>query len=162
MDTILNKYKGPSTYRSSAMTVLSKTITMGKVEGSVQVGQKAESYLYLGTLSPLLMRLHTLFLQAVRTALKKLEEGGSIEDAKAVCEPEVLSQIFKWKVLHLAFQTWPQRSLVDPFLHFWLILLNVCFFCFRISSKFILLPFSMVHAIPPSAVILLSPTNFNW
>ncbi|CAH8358814.1 unnamed protein product [Eruca vesicaria subsp. sativa] len=70
MDTILEKYKGPSTYRSSAMTVLSKTITMGKVEGSVQ---------------------------AVRTALKKLKEGGSIEDAKAVCEPEVLSQIFKWK-----------------------------------------------------------------
>lgn len=70
MDTILDKYKGPSTYRSSAMSVLSKTITMGKVEGSVQ---------------------------AVRTALKKLEEGGSIEDAKAVCEPEVLSQIFKWK-----------------------------------------------------------------
>lgn len=70
MNTILAKYKGPSTYRSSAMSVLSKTITMGKVEGSVQ---------------------------AVRTALKKLEEGGSIEDAKAVCEPEVLSQIFKWK-----------------------------------------------------------------
>ncbi|KAL0875351.1 hypothetical protein Bca101_025056 [Brassica carinata] len=72
MDTILDKYKGPSTYRSSAMSVLSKTITMGKVEGSVQ---------------------------AVRTALKKLEEGGSIEDAKAVCEPEVLSQIFKWKIV---------------------------------------------------------------
>ncbi|KAF8095268.1 hypothetical protein N665_0338s0023 [Sinapis alba] len=70
MDTILDKYKGPSTYRSSGMSVLSKTITMGKVEGSVQ---------------------------AVRTALKKLEEGGNIEDAKAVCEPEVLSQIFKWK-----------------------------------------------------------------
>lgn len=103
MNTILAKYKGPSTYRSSAMSVLSKTITMGKVEGSVQVGSKAEPYLYLGTLSPLLTRLQTLFLQAVRTALKKLEEGGSIEDAKAVCEPEVLSQIFKWKVLHLAF-----------------------------------------------------------
>lgn len=38
MDTILENYKGPSTYRSSAMSVLSKTITMGKVEGSVQVG----------------------------------------------------------------------------------------------------------------------------
>jgi hypothetical protein len=38
-----------------------------------------------------------LVLQAIRTALKKLEEGGNIEDAKAVCEPEVLSQILKWK-----------------------------------------------------------------
>lgn len=104
------------------------------------------------------MRLQTLFLQAVRTALKKLEEGGSIEDAKAVCEPEVLSQIFKWKVLSLAFLTWPQLSVLAILVNS----LNVCFFCFRISSKFILLPFSMVHAIPPSVVILLSPTNFNW
>lgn len=41
-----------------------------------------------------------LCMQAIRTALKKLEEdGSSIEDAKAVCEPEVLNQIFKWKVV---------------------------------------------------------------
>jgi len=25
--------------------------------------------------------------------------GGSIQDAKAVCDPDVLKQIFKWKVL---------------------------------------------------------------
>ncbi|KAL6311060.1 hypothetical protein AAG906_011902 [Vitis piasezkii] len=35
--------------------------------------------------------------KALRAALKKLEGGGSIEDAKAVCEPEVLNQIVKWK-----------------------------------------------------------------
>lgn len=37
-------------------------------------------------------------MQAIRTALQKFEEGCSIEDAKTVCEPEVLSQLFKWKV----------------------------------------------------------------
>ncbi|CAI9265055.1 unnamed protein product [Lactuca saligna] len=51
-------------------TGLDKTITMGKVEASVK---------------------------AVRTALKKLEDGGSVEDAKAVCEPNVLNQLTKWK-----------------------------------------------------------------
>uniref|UniRef100_A0A1J3GNX8 PHD finger-containing protein n=1 Tax=Noccaea caerulescens TaxID=107243 RepID=A0A1J3GNX8_NOCCA len=70
MDAILNKYKAPSTHTNSTMNVVNKTITMGKVEGSIQ---------------------------AVRTALKRLEEGGNIEDAKAVCEPEVLNQIVKWK-----------------------------------------------------------------
>ncbi|PON48472.1 Cdk-activating kinase assembly factor [Parasponia andersonii] len=47
-----------------------KDITSGKVEGSVK---------------------------AIRTALKKLDEGCRIEDAKAVCEPEILTQIFHWK-----------------------------------------------------------------
>ncbi|KAG7538033.1 Zinc finger PHD-type [Arabidopsis suecica] len=71
MGTILKKFKVQSTMNTnSSRNVVDKTITMGKVEGSVQ---------------------------AVRTALKKLEEGGKIEDAKAVCEPEVLSQILKWK-----------------------------------------------------------------
>jgi ribosomal protein L17 len=73
MGTILKKFKIQSTMSThSTRNVVDKTITMGKVEGSVQ---------------------------AIRTALKKLEEGGNIEDAKAVCEPEVLSQILKWKVL---------------------------------------------------------------
>ncbi|XVF71803.1 hypothetical protein PTKIN_Ptkin12aG0068500 [Pterospermum kingtungense] len=54
-------------FRSS---VVDKTITLGRVEASVK---------------------------AVRTALEKLEAGGSLEDAKAVCGPEVLKQIFKWK-----------------------------------------------------------------
>ncbi|XP_019092074.1 PREDICTED: protein ENHANCED DOWNY MILDEW 2-like [Camelina sativa] len=70
MGTILKKFKVQSMHTNSTRNVVDKTITMGKVEGSVQ---------------------------AVRTALKKLEEGGNIEDAKAVCEPEVLRQISKWK-----------------------------------------------------------------
>ncbi|KAK9077390.1 hypothetical protein SSX86_005727 [Deinandra increscens subsp. villosa] len=49
---------------------LDKTITMGKVEASVQ---------------------------AVKAALKKLEDGGSVEDAKAVCEPKILNQLIRWK-----------------------------------------------------------------
>ncbi|XP_019155530.1 PREDICTED: protein ENHANCED DOWNY MILDEW 2-like [Ipomoea nil] len=36
-------------------------------------------------------------VKAVQAALKKLDEGHSIEDAKAICEPEVLKNIFKWK-----------------------------------------------------------------
>ncbi|KAK1305838.1 hypothetical protein QJS10_CPA10g01897 [Acorus calamus] len=35
--------------------------------------------------------------KAVRTALQKLKEGSSIEDAKAVCEPEIVNQIIKWR-----------------------------------------------------------------
>ena len=38
------------------------------------------------------------FPQDVKSALKKLEEGGIIDDAKAVCEPDVLQQMYKWKV----------------------------------------------------------------
>ncbi|KAL0908131.1 hypothetical protein M5K25_022604 [Dendrobium thyrsiflorum] len=35
---------------------------------------------------------------AVRTALEKLEGGGNVEDAKAVCEPEILKRLIKWNV----------------------------------------------------------------
>ena len=42
-------------------------------------------------------------LQAVRMALAKLEDGCSIDDAQAVCEPEILNQIFKWKVVALNY-----------------------------------------------------------
>ncbi|CAL0321604.1 unnamed protein product [Lupinus luteus] len=51
-------------------TVFNKNLTQGKVEGSVK---------------------------AIRTALQRLEEGCSIEDAKAICEPGILSQLFMWK-----------------------------------------------------------------
>nr|KJB42801.1 hypothetical protein B456_007G168700 [Gossypium raimondii] len=47
-----------------------KSITLGRVEASVK---------------------------AVRAALQKLEAGASLEDAKNVCGPEVIKQIFKWK-----------------------------------------------------------------
>ncbi|KAK1307084.1 hypothetical protein QJS10_CPA10g01895 [Acorus calamus] len=35
----------------------------------------------------------------VRTALQKLKEGCSIEDAKAVCEPEIVNQIITWRIV---------------------------------------------------------------
>ncbi|KAL9441710.1 hypothetical protein AB3S75_020248 [Citrus x aurantiifolia] len=71
VEEILKRHKIPSTHAYSSKSAVDKAITLGKVEGSVE---------------------------AIRTALKKLDvDGSSIEDAKAVCEPEVLSQIFKWK-----------------------------------------------------------------
>ncbi|KAK7267304.1 hypothetical protein RIF29_19973 [Crotalaria pallida] len=50
-------------------TVL-KNLTQGKVEGSVK---------------------------AIKSAVQRLEEGCNIEDAKAICEPGILSQVFIWK-----------------------------------------------------------------
>ncbi|KAL6512442.1 Protein ENHANCED DOWNY MILDEW 2 [Orobanche hederae] len=67
---ILKKYPVPSNYSYSMKDVLDKKLSLGKVEVSVE---------------------------AVRTALRKLDEGCSIEDAEAVCGPQVLKQIFKWK-----------------------------------------------------------------
>ncbi|KAL1300637.1 hypothetical protein AAHE18_18G196000 [Arachis hypogaea] len=51
-------------------TGFDKSLTLGKVEGSVK---------------------------AIQTALQKLEEGCSIEDAKAICEPGILHQLFIWQ-----------------------------------------------------------------
>ncbi|KAK6947009.1 hypothetical protein RJ641_000482 [Dillenia turbinata] len=70
MEGIVAKHKVPSTHTYSSRSVVDKTITLGKVEGSVE---------------------------ALRTALQKLEKGGTIDDASAVCEPEVLNQIIRWK-----------------------------------------------------------------
>ncbi|XP_038688579.1 protein ENHANCED DOWNY MILDEW 2 isoform X2 [Tripterygium wilfordii] len=70
MESVVKKHKMPSTHKYSARYVVDKTITTGKVEGSVE---------------------------AVRAALQKLENGCSIEDAKVVCEPEILSQVSKWR-----------------------------------------------------------------
>ncbi|PWA62622.1 zinc finger, RING/FYVE/PHD-type, Methyltransferase, trithorax [Artemisia annua] len=63
-------------------TGLDKSITMGKVEASVK---------------------------AVGRAWQILETGGSIEDAKAVCEPNVLNQLNRWKN--------KLRVFLAPFLH---------------------------------------------
>ncbi|KAL6010273.1 hypothetical protein ACLOJK_000704 [Asimina triloba] len=73
LEDIISKQKLPSTYSHFSRNI-DKTITQGKVEH---------------------------FVEAVRAALQKLEEGGNIEDAKAVCEPEILNQIIKWKVVKL-------------------------------------------------------------
>jgi len=40
-----------------------------------------------------------VYIQAVQTALRKLESGCSIQDVKAFCDPDDLKQLFKWKVL---------------------------------------------------------------
>ncbi|KAK7286951.1 hypothetical protein RJT34_22323 [Clitoria ternatea] len=63
-------------------TVFDKNLTRGKVESSVK---------------------------AIQTALQRLEEGCSTEEAKAICEPGILQQVFIW-----------QRQLkvyLAPFLH---------------------------------------------
>uniref|UniRef100_A0A6V7QWW2 Zinc finger PHD-type domain-containing protein n=1 Tax=Ananas comosus var. bracteatus TaxID=296719 RepID=A0A6V7QWW2_ANACO len=69
LEDIKKKLTRPSTY-SSSLRFTGKGITTGKVEGAVE---------------------------AVKAALQKLENGTSVEDAKAVCEPNVLGQIVKWK-----------------------------------------------------------------
>ncbi|XP_028758489.1 protein ENHANCED DOWNY MILDEW 2 isoform X2 [Neltuma alba] len=38
-------------------------------------------------------------VDAVRAALKRLDEGKSIQDAEFVCDPDVLKQIFKWRIV---------------------------------------------------------------
>ncbi|GAB2285220.1 hypothetical protein Dimus_019673 [Dionaea muscipula] len=68
-DEIICKLKVPSTYSNSRNT-LDKNVTKGKVDAAVE---------------------------AVRRALQKLEDGCSIDDAMAVCGPDVLDQIQRWK-----------------------------------------------------------------
>ncbi|XP_019707884.1 protein ENHANCED DOWNY MILDEW 2 isoform X2 [Elaeis guineensis] len=68
LEDVSRKCMVPSTHAYSARHI-DKSITQGKVEVSVE---------------------------AIRAALQKLEKGGSVEDAKAVCEPDVLKQILKW------------------------------------------------------------------
>nr|KYP59504.1 Histone-lysine N-methyltransferase NSD3 [Cajanus cajan] len=70
MESILEKHTFDSTHTQSLKNVVEKTITMEKLEDSVD---------------------------AVRSALRKLENGCSIQDVKAVCDPDVLKQIFMWK-----------------------------------------------------------------
>ncbi|XP_042418884.1 protein ENHANCED DOWNY MILDEW 2-like isoform X1 [Zingiber officinale] len=84
MEDIIRKYPRPSThsYGSGTRHNIDKSITLGKVEGSVE---------------------------AIRTVLQKLEKGGSVEDAKAICEPEILRQMIKWRER--------LRVYLAPFLH---------------------------------------------
>ncbi|TVU11145.1 hypothetical protein EJB05_44712 [Eragrostis curvula] len=48
-------------------------------------------------------------VQAVEAALKKLDNGGNVDDAKAVCEPDVLKQLARW---HSKI-----RVYISPFIH---------------------------------------------
>ncbi|KAI3457754.1 hypothetical protein Pfo_014417 [Paulownia fortunei] len=70
VEEFLDEQRRKCTHSSSPHFRVDKIITMGKVERSVQ---------------------------AIQAALKKLQEGGTIKDAKAVCEPAVLTQSIKWK-----------------------------------------------------------------
>ncbi|KAL5726355.1 hypothetical protein ACHQM5_009405 [Ranunculus cassubicifolius] len=63
-------HKVPLTYSNSWKAVVDKTITLGKVEDVVK---------------------------AVRAAVQKLDAGESVEDAKAVCGPELVKQLIGWK-----------------------------------------------------------------
>nr|XP_009774259.1 PREDICTED: uncharacterized protein LOC104224336 [Nicotiana sylvestris] len=79
MDKLV-KQISPTTHAYSSK--FDKSITLGKVEGSIE---------------------------AIRAALQILDEGGKIEDAKAVCEPGLLDQIMKWRS--------KLRVYLAPFLH---------------------------------------------
>ncbi|PUZ51084.1 hypothetical protein GQ55_6G145200 [Panicum hallii var. hallii] len=68
LDDISRQCAIPSTYTSSGRQI-DKIIAWGKLERSIQ---------------------------AVQDALQKLEHGGTIDDAKAVCEAEVLRQLTRW------------------------------------------------------------------
>ncbi|KAK8468512.1 hypothetical protein PHAVU_006G049800 [Phaseolus vulgaris] len=70
LEDVVKEHKFSTTHTHSLKNVVEKTITLGKLEGSVE---------------------------AVRTALRMLEGGHNIRDAAAVCGPDVLNQIFKWK-----------------------------------------------------------------
>ncbi|TVU06566.1 hypothetical protein EJB05_49787 [Eragrostis curvula] len=81
LDDISRRCAIPSTYASSGRQI-DKIIAQGKLERSVQ---------------------------AVQAALQKLENGGTVDDAKAVCEVEVLRQITRWNT--------KLRVYLAPFIH---------------------------------------------
>lgn len=68
LEDISRRFFIPSTYASAGRQI-DKIIARGKLERSVQ---------------------------GVQAALQKLEDGGTLDDAKAVCEPEVLRQLIRW------------------------------------------------------------------
>ncbi|KAK7316808.1 hypothetical protein RJT34_00536 [Clitoria ternatea] len=70
LEDVIKEHKFVATHTHSLKSVVERTITLGKLEGSVE---------------------------AVRTALRMLEDGHNIRDAEAICGPDVLNQIFKWK-----------------------------------------------------------------
>ncbi|XP_073003721.1 protein ENHANCED DOWNY MILDEW 2-like [Typha latifolia] len=81
LEDITKNHTIPSTHAYSAKHI-DKAITRGKIEGSVE---------------------------AVQTALQKVDDGATVEDAKAVCEPEILKQLIKWSN--------KLRVYLAPFLH---------------------------------------------
>ncbi|RXH82772.1 hypothetical protein DVH24_003270 [Malus domestica] len=70
LEDVIRKHPIPTTHAYSSKFFVNKKMLLGKVEGSTE---------------------------AVRTALQKLENWCSTEDAEAVCEHDVLNRIFMWK-----------------------------------------------------------------
>ncbi|CAM8986919.1 unnamed protein product [Rhodiola kirilowii] len=70
MEKILERRKGPSTHSYFSREAFDKNITQGKVEAAVE---------------------------AIRSALEKLDSGASVQEAKDICEPRVLTNVLKWK-----------------------------------------------------------------
>ncbi|OAY68730.1 Protein ENHANCED DOWNY MILDEW 2 [Ananas comosus] len=68
LDNVISNRTMPSTYAYSAKHI-DKVITRGKIEVS---------------------------LEAIQAAIQKIDEGGNLEDAKALCEPEIVKQLIKW------------------------------------------------------------------
>ncbi|KAL6842480.1 hypothetical protein ACP4OV_027715 [Aristida adscensionis] len=68
LDDISRRFAIPSTYAASGRRI-DKILAWGKLERSVE---------------------------AVKAALQKLDNGGTVDDAKAVCEAEVLKQLTRW------------------------------------------------------------------
>ncbi|KAK2648679.1 hypothetical protein Ddye_016168 [Dipteronia dyeriana] len=69
-EEFMKRRSAPTTYTCRSKYALNKAFTQGFVEGSVK---------------------------ATKTALQMIEEGYTPEEAKTVCEPETLIQIFQWK-----------------------------------------------------------------
>ncbi|KAL6520737.1 hypothetical protein OROHE_016918 [Orobanche hederae] len=87
LDQVKGKHKSPSTHTQYSK-FYADNVTLGKVDGSVQ---------------------------SLRAALKKLEGGGSIQDAKMVCGNDLLVQMFRWKIwMHVHDKL---RVYLSPFLY---------------------------------------------
>ncbi|XP_047340935.1 protein ENHANCED DOWNY MILDEW 2-like [Impatiens glandulifera] len=82
LQDITKSNKMPMIYSYSSKASVDKGITLGKVEGSIE---------------------------AMRESLQKLKGGCSVEDAKAVCEPQLVNQIVRWRN--------KLKVYLSPFLH---------------------------------------------
>lgn len=92
----------PSTYATSGRQI-DKIIARGKLECSIQVPPNSSSENQIHRCLIHQSCMYLLLLQAVQAALQKLEHGDTIDDAKAVCEPEILRQLTRWNVCRFYF-----------------------------------------------------------
>lgn len=62
----------------------------------------------------------SLFLQAIKAGLKILEEGGTLDEAKAVCPVDALNQLTRWNVFFIFL-----NSIVPLILFMFLLFVNL-------------------------------------